>query len=57
LTCREPSAHGRVTSSTFAWCVNHRVAKMHFIAAAIFRHRSRTRRHSVYPYDNTHSSE
>jgi len=41
----------------FRLCVDHHVATMHFLAAAIFRHRSRTRRRSIYPYDNTHSSE
>jgi len=56
-THREPNAHRRVTSSAFAWCVDHRVTTMHFLAAAIFRHRSRTRRRSVYPYDNTYSNE
>jgi len=31
-------------------CVNHRVATMHFLAAVIFRHCSRTRRRSVYQW-------
>jgi len=55
FSTREPSAHVRVTSSAFA-CVR-RVISMHFLAAAIFRHRSRTQRRSVYPYDNTYSCE
>jgi len=45
-TRREPSAHGRVMLSLV--CVDHRVATMHFLAAAIFCHRSRTRRRSIH---------
>jgi len=44
---REPSAHGYVTSLLLV-CASTIVATMHFLAAAIFCHRSRTQRRSVY---------
>jgi len=54
----EDQAHTDVWSHQLSLvCIDHRVATMHFLATAIFRHRSRTRRRSVYLYDNTHSSE